>query len=105
MAVLPDPDRVPSQSPLAPSVTSVANDKDDPEGCAQISWHLSYCLGKPRKTSARRPSDEGCASINRLKWDSAPPKDVVGSHSTLGKDNKTRKERKEGFNQNEKSHS
>ena len=34
MAVLPPPDRVPSQMPLAPSVTSVmlvANDKDDNE--------------------------------------------------------------------------
>jgi hypothetical protein len=37
--------RVPSQKPLAlsvVSVTSVANDKGDPGGYAQISWHLPY---------------------------------------------------------------
>ena len=56
----------PLEVPLAPSVvsvTSVANDKGDSEmilgGCEQISWHLPYSRGKPQKTSARRPSDEG----------------------------------------------
>ena len=60
------PARVPSQRSLAlsaASVTSVANDKGDNEiilgGRAQISWHLPYSLGKPQKTSARRPSDGG----------------------------------------------
>ena len=30
-----------------------------PGGCAQISWHVPYSWGKPRKTSAMRPSNEG----------------------------------------------
>ena len=38
-----------------------ANDNDEAGGCAQISWHLPYGCGKPRKTSARRPPDEDCA--------------------------------------------
>ena len=48
----PAPIRVSSQRPLAPSVasvTSVANGKDDPRGCAQISRHLPFSSGKPQK--------------------------------------------------------
>ena len=64
VAVPPAPVRIPSQSPLAPSVASVisvANDKGNNEmklswGCEQISWHLPYSRGKPQKSSARRPS-------------------------------------------------
>ena len=64
VAVPPALGRVPSQSPLTPSITSVtsiANDKGDNEmilGIAQI-WHLPYSRGKPQKTSARRPSMKG----------------------------------------------
>ena len=33
--------------------------KNDPGGCVQISCHLPYSRGKPQKTLARTPSDEG----------------------------------------------
>ena len=60
VAVPPAPDQVPRQNSLSPSVTavpSVANDKGDNEMCTDL-WHLPYSWGKPRKTSAMRPSDE-----------------------------------------------
>ena len=38
-------------------------------GCAQLPCHLPYSWGKFRKTSARRPFDEGCATSHRLKCD------------------------------------
>jgi hypothetical protein len=38
--------------PLAPGFLLVTNDKGNnemiPGGCAQISWHLPYSLGKPQ---------------------------------------------------------
>ena len=92
------PVRVASQILLAPSITSITNDKGDNEmilgGCAQISWHLPYSWGKPRKTSARRPSDEGAVrpviasnGVTFLQMRS------VGSHSTSGKEKEGKKER------------
>ena len=60
MVVPPDPDRVPAQRPLVPSVTlvmSVANDKVDNETIPGLCTYLQ--LRKPQKTSGRRTSDEG----------------------------------------------
>jgi hypothetical protein len=48
------------------------NEKGDnymiPRGCAQISWHLSYSWGKPRKTLARRPSMKAVLVSRIIKW-------------------------------------
>ena len=94
MAVPPAPVRVPSQRPLAPSVTSVANDKGDNEMiCTQISWHLPYSCGKPRKTSARRLSDEGCATSLRLKWGPLPSNEIFRIAEHVGKGKGKKKER------------
>ena len=52
-------------------------------GCAQISWHLPYSRGKPQKTSARRPTDEGAVrpviASNGVPF---PQMRSVGSHCT-----------------------
>ena len=32
--------------------------------------------GKPRNTTSMRPSDKGCASSHRLKWDPLLPNEV-----------------------------
>ena len=59
VAVLPAPVRVLSQRPLAPNVASVmsfANDKGDNE---MILGAVHKSALQLRKTSARRPSDEG----------------------------------------------
>ena len=89
VAVPPAPVRVPIQRPFAPSVasvTSVTNDKgdnNDPGGCAPIFCHLPYSWGKSRKTSARRPSDEGTLppviASNRVPYLQMRS---VGPHST-----------------------
>ena len=43
MAVPPATVRIPSQRPLALSVAChVGRQRNDPRGCAQISWHLPY---------------------------------------------------------------
>ena len=52
------------QSPVS---ANIRGDNDGAGGCAQISWHLPYCREKPRKTSARRPSDECYATSQHLK--------------------------------------
>ena len=53
-----------------------ADDKDD-NGIILGSVHRSHSIcpttGKPRKTSARMPSNKGCAASHRLKWDPLPP--------------------------------
>ena len=59
VAVPPAPLRVPSRRPFTPSVASVSSVGNDKGDSVQISWYLSYSWGKPQKTSARRPSDEG----------------------------------------------
>ena len=63
-------------------------------GCAQISWHLPYSRGKPQKTTARRPSDEGAVGpviasngVLFLQMRS------VGSHSTSEREMEGNKER------------
>ena len=33
-------------------------------------------LTAEKKTSAKRPSDEGCSTIHRLKWGPLPPNEV-----------------------------
>ena len=91
------PVQFPSQRPLAPriaSVISVANDKGDNEMiCAQISCHLPYSWGKPRKPSARRLSDEVAVrsvitsnGVLYLQMGSA------GSHSTSERQKKGKSE-------------
>ena len=62
VAVPPAPVRVPSQRPLAPSVTSitsVANDNEMILGAVHRFPGISLQVRKPQKTSARRSSDEG----------------------------------------------
>ena len=82
---------------LSPSVTSVANDNwlwNVPGGCAQISWHLPYSRGKPQKTSAMGPSDEGAVrpviASNEVPFLQMR---LVGSHSTSGREKEGIKER------------
>ena len=62
-------------------------------GCAQISWHLPYGWGKPRKSSDSSPSDESCVINNRLKWGPLPPNESVGSHSKSEQEKEEKKER------------
>ena len=69
---------------------------NDTRGCAHISWNLPYSWGKHRKTSARRPSDEGCATSHRLKWSTIPPNEVCRSHSTSGWEKEGKKKRTSG---------
>ena len=104
MAVPLAPVRVHSQRPLAPtvmSVTSVANDKSDNEMIPGVV-HRSpgMCLaaeenpGKPRKTSARRPSDEG--AVRPVIASNGVPflqMRSVGSHSASGREKEGNKER------------
>ena len=62
MAVPPPTVWVPSQMPLAPSFASVmlvANDKGDNEMILGLCTDLLVFALQLRKTSARRPSDEG----------------------------------------------
>ena len=63
-------------------------------GCAQISWHLPYSRGKPQKTTARRPSDEG--AVGPVIASNGVPflqMRSVGSHSTSGREKEGNKER------------
>ena len=48
-----------------------------PEVCGQISLHLPYGWGKPRKTTAMKPSYEGYTISFCLKWGPFHP-NVVG---------------------------
>ena len=100
VAVPPAPIRVPSQRPLAPSVasvTSVTNDKGDNEmilGAVHRSSGICLTAGKPQKTSARRPSDEG-AVRPVIATNEVPFLQIlsVGSHSTSGRETEGMKER------------
>ena len=67
---------------------------NEPGSCAQFSWHLPYSWGKPQKTSARRPSDEG-AVRPVIASNGAPFLQMrsVGSHSTSGWEKEGIKER------------
>ena len=90
------PVRVPSQRPLAPSVTSVKlvdNDKGDNEMIlGAVHRSPGICLTaeenldtlRLRKTSARRQSDEVCATSHRLKWGPKIKMKSVRSQSTSG---------------------
>ena len=63
-------------------------------GCAQISRHLPYSRGKPQKTSARRPYDEG--AVRPVIASNGVPflqMRSVGSHSTSGREKEGNKER------------
>ena len=62
-------------------------------GCAQISWHLPYSRGKPQKTSARRPSDEG-AVRPAIASNGVPFLQMrsVGTNSTSGREKEGEKE-------------
>ena len=65
VAVPAAPVRVPSQRPLSPSVTSVTSVANDrvimklSQGLCTDLLAFALQLGKPRKTSAKRPYDEG----------------------------------------------
>ena len=51
------------------------------------SWHLPYSRGKPQKTSARRPSNEG--AVRPVITSNEVPflqMRSVGSHSTSGRE-------------------
>ena len=64
-----------------------ANDMCDHEiisGLCTISWHLLYNGIKPRKTSARRPSDEGCATSHVSNGVPYLQMRSGGLHSTSG---------------------
>ena len=97
MAVPPAPVRVPSQRPLDPSVSSVksvANDKGDNEMILGLCTDLLAFSLQPRKTSARRPSDEGAVrpviASNEVPFFQMRS---VGSHSTSGREKEGIKER------------
>ena len=83
-----------AKRPLAPSVasvTSVANDKVDNEMIlGQCTYLLAFAL-ELRKTSARRPSDEGgCATCHCLNWNHFPPNEVgrIAQHVRKGEGRK-----------------
>ena len=52
------------------------------QGCTQISWDLPYIWGKPRKTSARRPSMKTVWSVIASNGVSSLLMSSVGWHST-----------------------
>ena len=65
----------------------------------QISWHLPYSRGKPQKTSARRPSDEG--AVRPVIASNGSPflqMRSVGSHSTSRREKEGIKERTGSIN-------
>ena len=89
MALPPAPVRVPSQCPHAPSVTSVTSDKSYHEiisGAVHRSLGIYLQLRKTPDISARRPSDEDCATSHLLKWGSLPPNEVgrIAQYVTKG---------------------
>ena len=66
-----------SQRPLVPgvtSVTSVANDKGDNE---MILGAMHRSPGKPQKTLARRPSDEGLCDQSSPQMGPFLPNEVL----------------------------
>ena len=80
VAVPAAPVRVLSPRLLAPSVasvTSVANEKGDNEMILGVMHRYpGICLTaqeNPKKTSARRPSDEGAVTSHCLRWGPFPP--------------------------------
>ena len=80
MTVPPAPVRAPSQRPLARVSRRSANDKGDNEvKPGAVHRSPGICLTaeeNPWKASARRPSDEGCATSHSLKWDTLFPHEV-----------------------------
>ena len=63
MVVPPAPVQLPSQGHLRRVSHPSANDRDDNEKVPGLcTGFLTFSRGKPRKTSARGPSDEGCAT-------------------------------------------
>ena len=48
---------------------------------------------KPRKTPARRQSNEGFAASYRIKWGQLPPNEVDSSRSTSGMEKEVKRER------------
>ena len=96
MAVPPAPVWVPSQKPLAPSVTSVA-DKGDNEmipGTVHRSPGIYLTAEKnPGNHSYETVRLRGCATSHRLKWDPFLQMRLIGSHSTSGREKEGKKER------------
>ena len=82
MTVTPASFRVPSQRPPAPSVTSVANDKDVNEMIPGAVHRSHGICCKLRKTSARKAVQPVIAS-NGVNFLQMKP---VGSHSTSGRE-------------------
>ena len=62
-------------------------------GVVQRSPGICLTAKKNRKTSARRPSDEGCVTSDRLKWDSLLPNELgrIAQHVRNGEGRKKRK--------------
>ena len=79
-----------------------------------MRWNRELCidllefilwLRKIPNISAGRPSNEGYATSQRLRWNPLPQKESVGSHSTSGREKEGKKKRKGGpFAQNQISH-
>ena len=67
-----------------------ANDNGDNEMMPGAVHELLAFTVWLRKTSAKRPSDEGCANSHRLKWSPLPPNDV-GSISERAREGEGRK--------------
>ena len=96
MAVPPVPVRVPSQRPFVPSVTSVANDKDDNEIIPE-AFHRSPGIRLTAEENSGKlqlgDSDmKGRATGHRLKWGPFPPNEVDRVAQYI----RERDERKEG---------
>ena len=92
--------RVPDQRPLAPSVTSVTNDKGDNEMIlGAVHRSPGICLtaeenSKLQKTSAKGPSDEG--AVQPIIASNGVPflqMRSIGSHSTPGREMEGKKRR------------
>ena len=59
---------------------------------------VTYGWGKPRKTSGWKPSDKGCVTIHRLKWELLAPNDVdrIAQHTREGEGSNEGKDRGPG---------
>ena len=80
-----------------------ANDKGD-HGMIPVTMHRYsgiYLMAeeKPRKTSARRPSDQSCATSHHLRWDPSSPNEVdrIAQDVRKGEGRKDRKDGKQLF--------
>ena len=54
-------------------------------GCAQISWHLPSSWGKPRKTSAKKPSLKAVRPVFVSNWTRYLQMTSIGLHNMSGR--------------------